>query len=293
LPECRTVDSFPSFLECWQTIESEAVEEQVAAWLADFAARWPELAAALEQAYAEDGLEWRSVLQTRVFPHLPERLPTMARARGMLLECAERVCRKAQKTLGLDFDVVFVVLAIGYGGWATTYEGARACLLGLDTIAECGWADAAPLSGLIAHELGHLIHQQWRADAGLTNGEGPLWQLYEEGFAQRCEHLALGHATWHMQEPQEDWLQWCQQHRSWLAGEFLRTIAVSEPAYAFFGSWPEYHVQGRHQCGYFLGHEVVAEWEREAGICGIALMRPDSTYGCVRQTLERMARESR
>jgi len=57
----------------------------------------------------------------------------------------------------------------------------------VENIAECGWSDAGAIRGLVAHELGHIIHYHWRAPKKKLPGEGAWWQLYEEGFAQRCE----------------------------------------------------------------------------------------------------------
>jgi len=289
MPNVEIIDTFPSFLECWGRIRGLPVEEQVDRWLADFRAQWDELADKLEQDYAADGLEWRRVLRERVFPLLPERLPVMTEAWGMLREGCPRVHEAARERLGLDFDVTFVVLAIGYGGWATEYRGTRACLLGLDTIAECGWASPGALPGLVTHELGHLLHQEWRARPGLASGGGPLWQLYEEGFAQWCEHLTAKADTFHMQHGQEGWLAWCRDHQSWLAEQFLQTVAAAEPVYRFFGSWPEYNVEGRHQTGYFLGHQVMAEWQADRSLADLAVVTADEVDRRVRETLEQMA----
>jgi len=289
MPDVETIDTFPSFLECWGRIRGLPVEEQVDRWLADFRAQWRDLAEKVEQSYAADGLEWRTVLRERVFPYLPERLPMMAEAWGMLREGCPRVRRAAQERLGLDFEVVFVLLAIGYGGWATEYGGTRACLLGLDTIAECDWANPEALSGLVAHELGHLLHLEWRARRGLGGGQGPVWQVYEEGFAQRCEHLALGGDTFHMQGGQEGWLAWCLAHQSWLAEQFLSTVAAGEPVYRFFGSWPECTIEGRREMGHFLAHQVVAEWQAELSLRDIALLTTDEVDRGVRETLQKMA----
>ena len=241
------------------------------------------------QSYADDGLDWRVVLKERVFPFLPQRLPQMIEARDELAECLASVCHRAQHALGLNFDVVFVILALGYGGWATTYQGQRACLLGLDTVAELGWTAAPVLKGLIAHELGHLFHLERRARRGMAAGEGPLWDAYEEGFAQRCEHLIMGQDTWHAGHGQEKWLAWCREHKSWLAQEFLKTVAAGEPVYDFFGTWPEYSIRGYQDCGRFLAHEVIREREKHVELEDIAVLAAKEVDDRVRVMLKHMA----
>ena len=293
MPGYQIIDTFPTFLDYWEEARAEALDTQVDLWLTRYAAQWPELAEKQRQGYVDDGLVWRVVLKERVFPFLPERLPVMIRARDELAECSASVYHRAQHALGLDFDVVFVIQALGYGGWATTYQGKRACLLGLDTIAELGWTATPVLKGLIARELGHLFHLERRARRGITAGEGSLWNAYMEGLAQRCEHLIMGQDTWHMQHGQEEWLAWCGEHKLWLAQEFLKTAKGGEPVNKLFGSWPEYHVCGYHQCGYFLGHEVIREWQEHAELEDIAVIATQEVDDRVRETLEDMASSDR
>lgn len=252
--KCTVVDTFPSFLELWGRVQGQSLEAGIETWLAQFHAEWPVLAAKLDNSYVEDGLQWRQVLGERVFPFLRQRLPLMTEAHDHLVNCTEPTYLQAQQAIpALDFDVCFVILAIGYGGWATSYQGTPACLLGLDTIVECGWTSPGALTGLVSHELGHLLHSHLRTGCQLADGTGPFWNLYTEGFAQRCEHLFGGSDSWHMQHGQDGWLSWCIEQRSWLATECLKTVAAGEPLHNFFGSWPEYNISGRHQCGYFLG----------------------------------------
>jgi hypothetical protein len=89
--------------------------------------------------------------------------------------------------------VTFVIyVGIGCGaGWATTFGDSPAVLFGLENIAERGWEDPGTILGLVAHELGHLVHFAWRLRGGKSAGSGPWWQLYEEGFAQECESRIL------------------------------------------------------------------------------------------------------
>jgi len=56
------------------------------------------------------------------------------------------------------------------------------------------------------------------------------WQLYCEGFAQRCEHIILGRDTWHIRGGNygDDWLDWCQEQKSWLAADNNLDIPSAE-----------------------------------------------------------------
>lgn len=185
-------------------------------------------------------------------------LPTVERARALLEHT--------------DDLALVVYVGIGCGaGWATEYAGAPAILFGLENVAECGWTDQASLAGLVAHEVGHLAHDSLRA--ALPPSSGPFWQLFSEGFAQRCEHVALGAETWHesrgLNAP--GWLEWCREHTQWLAADFLRLADAAESVRDFFGSW--YEIQGWRQCGYYLGHEVVRRLEATMPLRGVARIK--------------------
>ncbi|HOG46655.1 MAG TPA: hypothetical protein PLJ35_09915 [Anaerolineae bacterium] len=264
------VDTFPAFLAWWQGTQSLPLAAQVASWAAEYMAPWPELLAMQQADYAAQGCDWREAAAARVFPHLAERLPVMRAAHAQLAAVAAPACRATMDALGWPAEVTLVFyVGIGCGaGWATRYEGRPAVLLGLESIAECSWSAPETLRGLVAHEVGHLPHADWRAAAGLAVGSGPFWQLYEEGFAQRAEHLALGRESWHMANG--DWLAWCRERRAWLAAEFLRRAEAGEGGREFFGSW--YSIEGHSQCGYYLGHEVVQALQAQMSLREIAVL---------------------
>ena len=191
--------------------------------------------------------------------------------------------------LGFESEVIFVIhVGIGCGvGWATSLQHSPALLLGLENIAEEGWTQPATLAGLVAHEMGHLVHFQWLAEHNQVAGSGSWWQLYEEGFAQRCEHVILGRDTWHMSLSRDggDWLDWCQKNKGWLAAEFLRKVDAGTDVRPFFGSW--FDLRGRKQCGYFLGHELIRELEVTRSLAEIALLT--DVEGQFRRLLEELA----
>jgi len=155
-------------------------------------------------------------------------------------------------------------------GWASTYNGQPAVLLGLENIAEEKWHTQKKLKGLISHEIGHLAHMKWRNEWKTFEKaeEDPIFQLYSEGFAQRCEHIILERETWHMAQNKK-WLSWCKQHESWLAKEFLKRLEKQVSVNDFFGSW--FNIQGKTQTGYFLGHAFIRELEKTYDLREIAL----------------------
>ena len=100
----------------------------------------------------------------------------------------------------------------------------------LELDAELGWHVEPYLSGLIVHEIGHLLHMAWRGEWEKfeeLEEQDPLFMLYSEGFAQRCEHTILGKESWH-QAQSEYWISWCRQNRGWLAIEFLKKVENGE-----------------------------------------------------------------
>ncbi len=271
----RVLDTYPQFLDFWHSARGEQLDDQIERWAAAYMAKWPELLAKQQADYAGQWVDWRQIARDRIFPYLEERLPAMAEAREHLLQIGPELHRRAQHALGFETDITLVIyVGIGCGaGWVTNYETRPAILFGLENIAECGWSDAEAIRGLVAHELGHVAHQTWRREGGLPEESGPWWQLYEEGFAQRCEQLILSQESWHesSQDSDDSWLTWCQEHKAWLAGEFLRAVQSGEAIARFFGSW--YEIEGHSQCGYFLGCQVIQELEAYMSLREIALLQ--------------------
>ena len=283
---CRIIDAFPAFLELWPTVRHGTIDQQITSWETGYMAGWPELLAKQQACYAEDGEDWRQVARDMVFPHLAERLAGMEEAHGHLVSLVEPVYARAQQVLSFDSGLVAVIYAgIGCGaGWVTTYQDMPAILFGLENAAEEGWTGREVLTGLVAHEIGHVAHHHWRRQRGLPNGSGAWWQLYSEGFAQRCEHLSLGRDSWHMACQVEGWQDWCQINEGWLAAAYLQAVDAGDSLRPFFGSW--YDIQGWKQTGYYLGHRVMQRLEASMDLHQIALL--DEVGPLVRRELERL-----
>jgi len=268
------VDTFATFLDFWHSVNSKPTYAQIEAWAGEYLASWPELLHKQVNEYAHDDLDWRQVARERIFPYLKERISTMRTAHRHLLKVLGPVSQAAQIRLGFTGQVTFVIyVGIGLGaGWATEYQAQPAVLFGLENIAELNWTQPETLSGLVAHELGHLYHAELRKQHGRPTGSGPWWDLYSEGFAQRCENLILGCQSWHMQynEPLGEWLDWCQENLGWLAGRFEYCVQAGKSVNPFFGTW--YEIQGHKQTGYYLGHEVIRHLEQRMSLEEIALL---------------------
>jgi hypothetical protein len=289
MPEAHFIDTFPAFLNFWSEVRDRPLEAQIDAWAADYMSGWRDLLQKQQEDYANEKIDWREIARERVFPFLGERLPVMRQAHQNLTQVWAPVLAAAREALDFESSVTFVVyVGIGCGaGWATRFRGTPAVLFGLENIAECGWSERQALRGLVAHEIGHLAHEGWRAEREMPQGSGPWWQLYSEGLAQRCEHLVLGADTWHMNSGVDNagWLVWCQAHQGWLAAEFLRNVDAGESVRPFFGSW--YKLRGYSQCGYYLGHQLIAHLERELTLGEIALLEGDDAR--LRRALEELA----
>lgn len=177
--------------------------------------QWPELLQKQLDDYAELQEDWLETAVGRIFPYLQKRLPAMQTAHDNLLTVYGDIYDSCIQTIRFDSDLICAIyVGLGCGaGWATDYDGKPAILFGLENIAEEDWQTQATLAGLFAHELGHLIHFNWRKQAGLADGEGPWWQLYTEGFAQQCEHYdpstdqyMRGQHTGHL-DRRDEWLE--------------------------------------------------------------------------------------
>lgn len=283
------IDTFPAFLTYWADAKKKPLEEQINSWAKDYLSQWPELLSKQIEDYTSQNLLWKQIAREKVFPYLAGRLPAMQDAHGNLLELCKPIYSKAQNALCFESNATFVIyVGIGCGaGWVTTFGGSPTILFGLEAIAECGWSDPDAIKGLIAHEIGHLVHYQWRSQHGKPIGSGPFWQLYEEGFAQDCECLILNTKIVHQaKQGNGDWTEWCQDHVSWLITEFLKTVDFGKPVSPFFGSWLE--IGGKSETGYFLGRAVIKKMEQRFTLKEIALL--DNVEDCSRSILEQMVK---
>ncbi|MDH7490074.1 MAG: hypothetical protein QHH80_11275 [Anaerolineae bacterium] len=130
---------------------------------------------------------------------------------------------------------------------------------------------------------GHLAHMAWRGEweEFAEHERDPLFLLYSEGFAVRCEEAILGSAG-HLAQAAE-WLAWCAAHHAVLAAEFLRRLDNGEAVRDFFGSWHD--VQGHSQTGYYLGRELVGDLGRGRTLRDVACLSPGEVCKAARAFL--------
>ncbi len=268
------VDTYPSFLRAVQQAKPVSIAQWLACWAEHYRLHWSGLYEMVVNDYADQGDDWRQIGQERIFPGMDEKLPVIDQAYRTLRPIISTIEEEVRTFF--DFrDPLRYVIYVGLGngaGWVTKYEGRWAVLFGLEGIVDSGFHSPARLEGLVAHELGHVVHYVWREAEGLNAGAGPWWQLYEEGFAQACELEVLAGGGWHMRSSAEDndWLAWCHENRAWLAAEFLRTVDQGQSVRPFFGSW--YDLRGRKQTGYFLGQQAISQLADRMTLRDIALL---------------------
>ena len=286
------IDTFPFFQEYWKKFQGTPLETQVEGWAAEYMVQWPELLDKQLNDYSDQHVDWKKLSSQKIFPHISSRMPAMESAHQNIIDLFPSLCQQAFRKMDINIDMAGIVyVGIGCGaGWATTYQGKPAILFGLENCAECNWVGPVSISGLIAHEIGHLIQDTWRKQAGRVCSKGAWWQLFTEGFAQRCEHIILERDSWHeASNGKNEWVAWCTDKRAYLAGEFLRYAAEGKEIQPFFGSW--YDIEGYSQCGCYLGHEAIRALE-EAGMSmyGIAILEDPQRH--LQKVLEKIAEEN-
>jgi hypothetical protein len=275
VPQVQVLDTYPAFERFWRTVRERPIAEQVDRWEHEYMAPWPELRDKLKSSYSDQGVDWRRVARSRIFPNLEERLPRMRRLHRNLIRTLPDSWSRIERILHPDFPVQFVIyVGIGVGaGWATHYGGRRACLFGLENAAELSTGKNGGAPGAVSHEVAHLVHDAWRTSNGLRGVEAPhgsYWRLYVEGFATECERRIDGPQSFGLRTGRRDWLPWCDQHRPWLAAKFLRDVGARRSVRAFFGSW--YPLRGQVECGYYLGQQIVRKWAEATSLKSAALL---------------------
>ncbi len=258
---CEIVDTFPDFQIFWDEFQRSDIDELLEGYEEAYLKRWPELFKLQREGYEEYSLNWKEVAEERVLPYLKERYPLMVMARKNLLRYIPTVYERSIEKLDIDFPISFVLhVGIGSAGWAHFYEGKRAVIHGLEMIAEEDWIDERSIKGLVAHEIGHHYHLDLREKNDVKVGDDPFWNLYEEGIAQRCEHIILEEDNWHMKKIADGWQEYCEANLGDLAGKYLEWIEEGKNTNKFFGNW--YDIDGYSMVGYFLGHEVIKQIQK-------------------------------
>lgn len=255
------IDTFDRFQIFWKKYKNKNIASQIQGWQVYYLNKWPELLEKQMVSYKEDKLDWATVAKKRVFPMLSKRMVEVRKAHSLVIKELPTAIQKAKNKLNFRKKIIGVVyVGIGCGaGWATTYNGNLAVLMGLENIVDCRWFQKKSIRGLIYHEIGHLYHDHLM-NMGKKHPKNDAYQtLYQEGFAQRIEHIIQGKETWHesMGINPPNWKRWCEENISLIAKYFVKNQNDIVKLRKLFGHW--YNYKGMKQCGYYLGHEVIKQ----------------------------------
>ncbi len=94
------IDSWPAFPAFWERVRNLPMDEQIAAWAADYVAPWPELLEKQQRNYAGEGEDWRQVAAEYVFPDLDQRFVALERAHDVLQREGVQIAQRAQEGAG-------------------------------------------------------------------------------------------------------------------------------------------------------------------------------------------------
>jgi len=167
----------------------------------------------------------------------------------------------------MDVDIILYLGLCNGAGWATMLDGRMTVLLGIEKIIELEWFAGKAMTGLVYHELGHILHLYHGhrqalhvANEKLEGSDKWLWQLYQEGIAMYAEQLLGGDANAYHQDI-DGWAAWCSTNKNDALKEFKRRLHENESCQDFFGDWCSW--RGQSNVGYYLGCEVVKEFAKQ------------------------------
>lgn len=282
---CELIDLATGLLPVIEANLHKSFDEQIAEWQKFYAGSAPALPGRLYRDYADVAGGWLAIAREKVWPHLAERMDRMWTASRSIRAVHQDIHGRAVQSLGYT-DALVIVSYVGIGngaGWATQWEGRPAVLLGLEKIAELNWHNEPEVRKVLAHEIGHLFMMSIRGDIEKL-GEDPLLCLYEEGFAQHCEHVMLGKETWGCAS-QSGWLEWCLSQEDYLARRYVREMHDREAWRRFYGDW--FEIDGWRQTGYFLGCKLVQRLAGTHELRALAAMGEDQIKAAVLDYLRR------
>ncbi len=270
------LDTFPEFLKFWKRAKNKNIKEQIGLWEKDYMSKFPELFEKQKRDYEEQGINWREIAEKRIFPFIDKNIKGIRETHELLIKILPEIYKKSVKTSEQIFDIEFplncvIYVGIGCGaGWVTDYENKISIFFGIENIVECGWTDEESLSGLIAHEIGHVVHRILRKKFNEKWEQNPYFQLYYEGFAQRFVELVFNKPFFYQAKGDNKWLEFCENNKKFLAKEFLEFASQGKPLNIFFGSW--FNIKGHKETGYFLGTLVIKVLEQKYNLKQIAVM---------------------
>jgi len=270
------LDTFPKFLRFWERVKDKNIKEQIELWEKDYMSKFPELLEKQKRDYKEQGIDWRKIAEKKIFPFINKNVKDIIETHELLIKILPKIYKTSVGVSKEIFDMEFplncvIYVGIGCGaGWVTDYEGKTSILFGIENIVECGWTDEESLSGLVAHEIGHVVHRILRKKNNKKWGESPYFQLYCEGFAQRFVELVFKRPFFYQAKGDDKWFDFCENNIKFLSERFMEHVSKRKPLNIFFGSW--FDIEGHKETGYFLGTSVIRILEENYSLKQIAVM---------------------
>ncbi len=105
----KILDTYQNFLAFWMHTRFKDLDEQIELWQASYMKKYPKLLEKQIKSYEVENVNWREIAK-KVFSMLPHRFDLMRKARDNVLVTYESICTKALKRLGLDFNIIFVIM---------------------------------------------------------------------------------------------------------------------------------------------------------------------------------------
>lgn len=209
-------------------------------------------------------------------------------AHDSFVNVTNEIEKKIYNKFGVELDVtiIFYLGLCNGAGWATSFNGKPAVLLGIEKIVELDWCDEKSMINLIYHELGHIWHFMYESKGRilLSKKEKAMQQLYREGVAMTFEQILCEDDDYFHQN-KENWLQWCSENENQIKKEFLKRLKKGESVQDFFGDWRLY--KNHSDVGYFLGNKFVRflmqkyDFEEIAGLKMKSVLKEFYNYASV------------
>jgi hypothetical protein len=280
LVQIKVISLIDNFFEYWDNVKNLSMRKQIELYPEIYLKDNTYLFEKQKRLYDEDGEDWKIIAEKHVYPGISEKIIHFKKLDKILKQVGVDLTSKITNFFPENYKITFVVyFGLGIGaGYANFYANTPAVLFGVENIVECNWLSYDSLLGLASHEIGHLYHFHLRGVDNEINYNkikhiSKYWLLYEEGFAMRLEEMFLNKNSFHMTDSNEDWLTWCSNNAKNLAKLFLEYINYNKNTNEFFGSW--FKISGYSQTGYFLGHRVIKELEKNKSFKDIGLLNDD------------------
>lgn len=246
-------DYFYPALGIYQTTQPT---KRFQAWIA-YINQYPELMNFCMLDYIEEGISPRHVGLKKVFtPHAQvDRMIEAYNNIKAVLNSKDALSQNILPHNPLDLDII-IYHGLGNGaGTATTLDGRKSLLFGIEKIAELSWQSKERISALFVHEYAHLLHDAMRDESIEktydNTKDDAYYKLYIEGVATFLEGVVYSRGI-----TQPEWYAMCTKNEPALKQAFLTTLEMGEDIRPYFGDWhPPLTIP---ESAYFMGMQIVS-----------------------------------